>query len=139
VSERENVGAQLEPSALEERMAHRVGCRFNRHAAGPSQRPDIRTIDNDRPSERFRHAFRKPLVLVGRRSELVVEMREPHRVECAGIAQRADEVRERHRVATARQRNDDTSICISEMMTGDRALNAIEESHMRTGQASPVG
>jgi hypothetical protein len=66
----------MRSGAFEERVARSAGRRFYGSPFEPGTSGNILPFDTDRPAERFGKPSTKPLVFVGRVSQLMVEMSE---------------------------------------------------------------
>ena len=96
VTERDEVGVKAIASAREEGVASRAARILDRSVLGARARGDILTIDEDRDVDRGGDRHREPLVPVRRRSQLMVEVRQPRQAHVAVRVQRAQDGRQRH-------------------------------------------
>ena len=126
VSHRHHVGRVLAGSALEEGMASDVRRIFNRPVLGGGERRDINLLDYKRDAEGGRDACAKLRVGVGRLAQAVVQVGHGHQVELAVALERTQDVQERHRVGSARQRGHDTRATACELVPLERPPNTFD-------------
>jgi hypothetical protein len=127
VAECDDVGARFDASPFEERVARSPRCVFDGPVLARGKRTDIAAIREERPAERSGDIAAEPLVGVGGRAQLMVEMREGDEANLPRGVERSDQVRQRHRIGTAGQRDEDTRTRRRELVAPNRPPDGVEQ------------
>ena len=110
VAERDDVGFEAHPRPLEELVARRARGVFERTAPGPGTRRDVVAVRVKRPAKASRQSSAKGLLVVGRRTQLMIEMDDAGDPQLAALRELAQEESERDRIGAARQRDEHAGI-----------------------------
>ena len=129
VAEGDHIRIQTDARPLEKTMARRTRGILDRAVLAPRPRRDVFTFHAQRPPERCGEVGAESLVRIRGGAQLMVEMGEPGRPQLARRVERADEMRQRDRVRSARQRDHDPGVAARQRMLANEPPDAVEQVH----------
>ncbi len=130
VSQRDGIGRKVRARPLEKRVPRRARRVLDRPPLAPRTRRHIFAFRKQRPAERRRLAADETLLGVGRRTKSMIEMRDAGHLQLARRGELAQQVRERHRIGSARQRHDDARCRTGQIVVANRLPDEIEQRHI---------
>ena len=137
VAERDDVGRQVRSSPLEEGVARRARSVFDGASLAFGPRRHILAVRQQRQTKRGGDAFAEALVLVGRGAKLVIEMRQADDLQIARFREGLQQPDERHRIGSARERDDHARLGPREIVSANRLPDAGQKIHR--GEMVPEG
>jgi hypothetical protein len=133
VPEGDDVRPDLHSGPLQELMARGPRGMLERLALTPRAGLHVLSVDRERPGKGLGQPGAKPLVIVGRVPELMVEMGESYGMQFARRVELADDMCEGDGVGATRQRNQHSSVTAGEVAFSDELSDAMEEVLHKSG------
>ena len=128
VAEGHQIRLQADARPLEKPMARGTSGILGRAVLAPRPRRDVFALHAQRPPERCREVGAESLVRIRGATQLMIEMGESSRPQFARRVERADEMRERDRVRSARDGGDDAYLRRPQLMPCRKSTDAIDQS-----------
>jgi hypothetical protein len=126
MADRNDLGAEPDSRFAEKRVTKVPGRVLDRPPTMGGSSANIRPPALDRDPERARQLSAEPLIVVGGRAELVIEMRRARQNKLAPPVQFTQEVQERYRIRPAGQGNNHTTSRGDHLVAPDRAADSGE-------------
>jgi len=129
VADGDDVGLVGRDGATEKVVAHHVGSRLEGTVRSRRGRADVDTLEHERQASRSSDLPAELLVIRSRGAKLMIEVSDRHELQCGSAIEGTEEVKQRHRIGSARQRDNDTRPRCTEPIALKRPPDTSEQRH----------